>query len=91
VELITAALTLMLFIKFNLSLNFFVFFIFIAVLIVVTFIDLDHQIIPDILTLPGIPLFFLTAVFLVKIPWQESFNRVAGRRWNTFFDLHFFM
>jgi len=72
VELITAALTLMLFIKFNLSLNFFVFFIFTAVLIVVTFIDLDHQIIPDILTLPGIPLFFLTAVFLVKIPWQES-------------------
>ena len=72
VELITAALALILFIKFNLSLTFLVFFIFTAVLIVITFIDLDHQIIPDILTLPGIPLFFLAAVFIVKVPWLEA-------------------
>jgi len=25
---------------------------------VITFIDLDHQIIPDVITLPGIPIFF---------------------------------
>ena len=72
VEFITAVLTVMLFIKFGLTLNFFVFFIFTAVLIVITFIDLDHQIIPDILTLPGIPSFFLAAVFLVEIPWREA-------------------
>jgi leader peptidase (prepilin peptidase)/N-methyltransferase len=72
VELITAALALILFIKFNLSLTFLVFFVFTAVLIVITFIDLDHQIIPDILTLPGIPLFFLAAVFIVKVPWLEA-------------------
>lgn len=72
VELITALLSLALFLKFGLSLNFFIFFIFTAVLIVITFIDLDHQIIPDVLTLPGIPLFFLAAVFLVKVPWQEA-------------------
>ena len=72
VEIITALLTLILFLKFGLSLNFLVFFIFTAVLIVITFIDLDHQIIPDVLTLPGIPLFFLAAVFLVKVPWKDA-------------------
>jgi len=72
VELITAVFSLLLFLKFGLSLNFFTFFIFTAVLIIITFIDLDHQIIPDILTLPGIPIFFLAAVFLVKVPWLEA-------------------
>lgn len=72
VEIITALLSLILFLKFGLSLNFLVFFIFTAVLIVITFIDLDHQIIPDVLTLPGIPLFFLAAVFLVKVPWKDA-------------------
>ena len=45
VELITAVFSLLLFLKFGLSLNFFTFFIFTAVLIIITFIDLDHQII----------------------------------------------
>jgi len=72
VELLTALLSLFLFFKFGLTLNFFIFFIFTAVLIVIAFIDLDHQIIPDILTLPGIPLFFLLAVFVVKVPRLEA-------------------
>ena len=72
VELLTAVFALMLFLKFGLTLKFFTFFIFVAVLIVITFIDLDHQIIPDIISLPGIPLFFLAAIFLVKIPWLEA-------------------
>jgi leader peptidase (prepilin peptidase)/N-methyltransferase len=72
VELITALLALLLFLKFGLTLIFLTFFIFTAVLIVITFIDLDHQIIPDVLTLPGIPVFFLLAIFVVKIPWLEA-------------------
>ena len=72
VELITAVLALLLFLKFGLTLKFLIFFIFTAVLIVITFIDLDHQIIPDIITLPGIPIFFLAAIFLVKITWLEA-------------------
>jgi leader peptidase (prepilin peptidase)/N-methyltransferase len=70
VELITALLALLLFLKFGPTLTFLTFFIFTAVLIVIAFIDLDHQIIPDILTLPGIPIFFLAAIFLVDIPWK---------------------
>jgi leader peptidase (prepilin peptidase)/N-methyltransferase len=73
VELTTALLALLLFMKFGLTLNFLIFFIFTAVLIVITFIDLDHQIIPDVITLPGIPLFFLAAVFLVKeVTWCDA-------------------
>ena len=72
VELITAVLALLLFIKFGLSLKFLAFFLFTAVLIIITFIDLDHQIIPDILTLPGIPVFFLVAVFMAEVPWLDA-------------------
>jgi leader peptidase (prepilin peptidase)/N-methyltransferase len=72
VELITGLLALLLFMKFGPTLVFLVFFIFTAVLIIITFIDLDHQIIPDILSLPGIPVFFLAAVFIVKVPWLEA-------------------
>ena len=77
VELITAVLALLLFSKFYLFWNFLIFFIFTAVLIVIAFIDLDHQIIPDILTLPGIPVFFLLAVFVVKVPWLEALIGLA--------------
>ena len=72
VELITAILSLLLFLRFGLTFNFLIFFVFTAVLIVITFIDLDHQIIPDVLTLPGIPIFFLLAIFVVKVPWSEA-------------------
>ena len=72
VELITAVLSLFLFLKFGATLNYLIFFIFTAVLIVITFIDFDHQIIPDVLTLPGIPIFFLLAALVVKLPWLEA-------------------
>lgn len=72
VELITGLLALLLFIKFGLSLQFLAVFVFTAVLIIITFIDLDHQIIPDVLTLPGIPVFLLAGIFIMKVPWHEA-------------------
>ena len=72
VELITALLSVVLFLKFGCSLQYLIYFIFTAALIVITFIDIDHQIIPDVITLPGIPLFFMAAVFLIKVPWKEA-------------------
>ncbi len=38
-----------------------IYFILFSTLVVISFIDLDHQIIPDLITLPGIPLGFLLA------------------------------
>jgi leader peptidase (prepilin peptidase)/N-methyltransferase len=72
VELLTAVLTLILFLKFGPTVKFFTYFVYFAVLIVITFIDLDHQIIPDIITLPGIPIFTLAAIFLIKRPWTDA-------------------
>lgn len=54
-------------------------FAFIATLIVVTFIDLDHRIIPDTISLPGIPLFFLAALAVPTVTWRASaMGIVAG-------------
>lgn len=72
VEFITALLALLLFWKFGLTLKYAVSFVFVSALIVITFIDLDHQIIPDRITLPGIPLFWLGAVFVMNISWLDA-------------------
>jgi len=72
VEGIAGALALFLFWKYGLSVKFLVAFFFVSCLIIITFIDMDHQIIPDIITLPGIPIFFLAAVFVMKLPFYEA-------------------
>lgn len=72
VEVLTAVLALLLFRKYGLGAEFFAAFAFTAALVVVTFIDIDHQIIPDVISLPGIPVGFLLAVFVMGVPWLEA-------------------
>jgi len=85
VEGLAGALALFLFWKYGLSVNFLVAFFFVSCLIVITFIDMDHQIIPDIITLPGIPIFFLAAVFVMEVPFYEAlWGLLAG---GAFFTL----
>ena len=79
VELLTACLFLLLFLRFNLSTSFFVYALLVASLIVVTFIDFDHQIIPDEISLPGVGLGFLASFFLPEPGWSSSLlGIVAG-------------
>lgn len=73
VELITAVISLLLFWKFGLTFKYLFSFIFVCALMVITFIDLDHQIIPDVITLPGIPIFFLAAVFAMNLRFLDAF------------------
>ena len=54
VELLTAVLAVALFERFGLGFTFFVSFLFVAALIVISFIDLDVRIVPDVISLPGI-------------------------------------
>lgn len=54
VELITALLAVILVSRFGLTVTTLGYFIFSAALIVITFIDLDYQIIPDVISLPGV-------------------------------------
>ncbi|MDP8256048.1 MAG: prepilin peptidase [Candidatus Alcyoniella australis] len=48
------------------------FFAFIAALIVVAFIDIDFKIIPDRISLPGIPLGLLVSGLLSPVGWADS-------------------
>lgn len=72
VELITGLSALAVFLKYGPTLAAGIYFLFIAVLLVITFIDIDHQIIPDILSLTGIPLFFLLGFLVPFITWKDA-------------------
>jgi len=59
VELLTAISAVALYVRVGLGLEWVVLFTFVASLIVITFIDVTHRIIPDVISLPGIVLGFL--------------------------------
>ena len=72
VELLSGLFAVGVLIKYGLSLEAVVYYIFIATLLVITFIDIDHQIIPDMITLPGIPICFVASFALPQITYIES-------------------
>jgi len=72
IEGITALGSLSLFMKFGPSLNFFIYFAFVAALIVITVIDLYHQIIPDVISLPGIGAGLLASLVLPQFTFFDS-------------------
>ena len=75
VEGITALSSLCLFIKFGPSLSYLFFFAFVAALIVITVIDLYYQIIPDVISLPGIGVGIIASLILPQIAF---FNSLIG-------------
>lgn len=72
VELLTGLLALAGMIRFGMSIDFIIYFIFLSALVVITFIDLDHQIIPDIISLPGIPAGLVAAYFLTTVSLTDA-------------------
>jgi leader peptidase (prepilin peptidase)/N-methyltransferase len=56
VELLSGAFAAMAVARFGLSWQALLMYALIAAFLVITFIDLDHRIIPDVITLPGIPI-----------------------------------
>lgn len=72
VELLAGGFAMAIVAKFGLSTEAAIYFLFTVILIVITFIDIDHRIIPDRITLPGIPLAFIAALFLPRMTWQTS-------------------
>ncbi len=71
VEALTGFLSTVLFIRYGLTFQYFVYLLFSAVLIVISVIDLHHKIIPDILSLPGIVL-----------GWAAAFVPGSGVSWS---------
>ncbi|MBW1861061.1 MAG: prepilin peptidase [Deltaproteobacteria bacterium] len=79
VELITGVLSTALFIRYGLSLQYFLFLSFSASLVVVCFIDLHHKIIPDTISLPGILFGLAISSFkLIDISWSASLIGIIG-------------
>jgi len=72
VEGVTALSSLFLIIKFGLSLSYLIYFAFVAALIVIAVIDLYHQIIPDIISLPGIGVGLLASIIIPEITFFDS-------------------
>lgn len=73
VELLTAIFAWILFRRYGLAPAFPVVFLFVLTLIVISFIDLDHQIIPHRLTLSGIPIFAVLAVRFMGLSFVDVF------------------
>ena len=71
VELLNAAFYVMVLWRFGLGWDTVFYFIFCSAIIVITFIDVDFQIIPDRITLPGIPLGLLAGSFLLPDPFMR--------------------
>ena len=72
VEIVTAILFALAYIRFGLSDDLVVASVLSAALIVITGIDVKHQIIPDMVTLPGIPLGFLANLLTARVTWHDS-------------------
>jgi len=72
VEALTGVFALLLFLKFGLTPALLYWFVFIAVLITISFIDFDHQIIPDIISLPGIIIFASSFYFLPEMTIKDT-------------------
>lgn len=74
VEFLMAVFSVLLLSRLGLGLAFFVNFILVAALIVITFIDLDVRIVPDIISLPGIGLGLLSSIVHYQWPTDRLLN-----------------
>ena len=72
IEALTGIFALLLFHKFGFTPAMAYWFVFISVLITLSFIDIDHQIIPDIISLPGILIFSSSFYVLPEITIKDT-------------------
>lgn len=72
IEGISGLLAVAIVIKYGLTLHSLLLLLFIFCLIIITFIDLDYQIIPDILSIPGIIAGIGASFLLPTISWTDS-------------------
>ncbi len=72
VEMMSGLFALCIYLTFGFTSHAIINFAFIATLVVITFIDIDHRIIPDVISLPGIPIFFAASLSLPNINYLDS-------------------
>jgi leader peptidase (prepilin peptidase) / N-methyltransferase len=67
IEMVTAVLLLAGFFKLGLSFEFLIYAVMAPTLVIITAIDIEHQIIPDVITLPGIVLGLAVGTYTIGI------------------------
>jgi leader peptidase (prepilin peptidase) / N-methyltransferase len=72
VEALVGFFALILFRRYGLHPQFGIEFVFVSLLVIIAFIDLDTFLIPDILSLSGIALGFLFSFFTPRLSWTDS-------------------
>jgi leader peptidase (prepilin peptidase)/N-methyltransferase len=77
IELVTALLLLLGFIKLGISIKFLIFCIIGPALLIISIIDINHKIIPDIITIPGILFGLIAGSYLVGLK-DSSLGLLVG-------------
>jgi leader peptidase (prepilin peptidase)/N-methyltransferase len=72
VELMTGIIAVDVFFMFGPTIAGSIYFIFISSLLVITFIDIDHKIIPDVISLPGIPIGLAASFVLPAMTFKTA-------------------
>jgi len=72
VELMGGLFAVCTYLRVGLTLEGIVYFALIAALLVITFVDIDHRIIPDAISLPGIPIGFGASFLIADISYLDS-------------------
>jgi leader peptidase (prepilin peptidase)/N-methyltransferase len=79
IEAVTGAVSVLLCLKFGLTVPWGIYLAFSSAMIVLAFIDLDHRILPDVITLNGIWIGIVTSVYLAEpSPLVVRLFRFAG-------------
>jgi leader peptidase (prepilin peptidase)/N-methyltransferase len=79
VELLNSVLYLFAYTHYGLSYHLFFILIFLSSMIVITFIDIDYQIIPDSITLPGILIGIIAGTFFMPDPFSPNLSILGFR------------
>jgi leader peptidase (prepilin peptidase)/N-methyltransferase len=72
VEMLTGSLVLLLFLRYGWNTQFLFESVLVSLLILITFIDLDTYLIPDVLSLPGMVAGFAFSFFSTRLSWADS-------------------
>lgn len=78
VELLTGLLAAAVIARFGITFSAAGYFVFSAALVTIIWIDIHHQIIPDVISIPGILLGFAFSFITPFITWQESLIGLAA-------------
>ncbi len=77
IELLTGLLMAAVFYRFGFTLECLIFAIVVPALVIITLIDIEHQIIPDVITLPGIPFCLIAGSYMNGL-WDSLLGLLVG-------------